>query len=43
MSFSTLKEAVCLSLARSGFTLPSTEPCGYLLVSSRAILEAVLL
>lgn len=43
VSFSTLKEAVCLSLARSGFTLPGTEPCEYLLVSSRAILEAALL
>lgn len=43
VSFSTQKEAVCLSLPRSGFTLPSTEPCEYLLVSSRAILESVLL
>lgn len=43
VSFSTLKEAVLLSLARSGFTLPRTEPCEYSLVSSKGILEAELL
>lgn len=42
VSVSTLKEAVCLSLARSGFTEPRTEPCEYLPVSRRAILEAEL-